>query len=122
MAGVAGSLPPAAFYAGQPVLPSSLARHKQQHRAAVPSAHESSGNLADALTKLTESISSINSQLAAQAKFNQVVEDKLAALIAHTRHGHDRDRNQGKQPDGSAPRPAGATCTYCHRVGHTTET
>jgi hypothetical protein len=73
VAGVAGSLPPAAFYASQLALPSSLAKHKQQHRTTVPAATDTPANLVDALTKLSESISSINTQLVAQAKFNKVV-------------------------------------------------
>ena len=121
VAGVAGSLPPVAFYASPLALPSSLAKHKQHDRVAVPTATPSSANLADALTKLSESITSINTQLAAQAKFNKVVEEKLAALTGHTSQGRDRDRNRGKQPDGTAHRPSGATCTYCNRSGHTVD-
>ena len=50
--GVASSLPPAAFYAGPPALPSSLARHKHHDRPAGPAVAASPPNLADALTKL----------------------------------------------------------------------
>ena len=97
-------------------MPSTLARHKLQHRPAEPPAAEATSDLATALTKLSESISTINTQLAAQAKFNKVVEDKLAALT--TGHHRDSDR-KGKQPGGSLPRTSGATCTYCKRTGHT---
>ncbi|WP_322994000.1 hypothetical protein [Limnohabitans sp.] len=58
VAGVAGTLPPAAFYAGPPAVPSFLAKHKQHGSpAASPSSAAVPTDLADALTKLSDSIS-----------------------------------------------------------------
>ena len=61
VAGVAGSLPPAAFYAGPPALPSSLARHKRlaHDPPEVSGPPSATPSLTEALIKLTESISTM---------------------------------------------------------------
>ena len=54
-AGVASSLPPIAFYAGSPALPSTLARHKHHARdtPAIVDTPSAASSLTEALNKLT---------------------------------------------------------------------
>ncbi len=79
MAGVDGSLPPAAFYAGPPSLPSSLARHKRitNDPPEVSETPSATPSLTEALIKLTESISAMQTRMASQANINKSVEDKI---------------------------------------------
>ena len=125
MAGVAGSLPPTAFYVGPPALPSTLARHKHHTRdtPAVPETPSAASSLTQALNKLTESISAMQQQMASQAVINKAVDEKLTRLSRQISRdsNRDRDRGRGKQSEGGGHRPAGPVCSYCNRVGHTAE-
>ena len=121
--GVAGSMPPAAFYAGPPTLPSSLARHKRHDHSAGSTDAGAPPSLADALTKLSESITAINSQLASQAAINKSVEGKLSKLTSQISRDRDRDsdRTRIKQANGNGQRLSGPLCSYCNRAGHSVE-
>ena len=98
MAGVAGSLPPSAFYAGPLALPSILARHKHHSRdtSAVPETPSTASSLTKALNKLTESISAMQQQMASQAVINKAVDENLARLSSLINRDSNRDRDRGR--------------------------
>ncbi len=105
VAGVAGSFPPATFYAGPLALPSTLARHKHHARdtPVVPETPSTASSLTEALNELTESISAMQQQMASQAVINKTVDEKLAKLSSQISRdsNRDRDHNRSKHADGS---------------------
>jgi hypothetical protein len=123
VAGVAGSLPPAAFYTGPPAPPASLSRRNLGTSGLpTPSAAPTApAGLTEALT--TESISLIQTQLSTQATAQEVVnrslEDKIANLSNQIGSGSNRDRTRQWRPsDTSGPRSPPVVCTFCNRHGH----
>ncbi len=127
MAGVAGALPPAAFYTRPPVPPPSLGR-RNLGTPELPSPSTVSSvpaGLTKALTKLSESISLIRTQLLTQATaqeaINRSLEHKISVLSSQVNRDRDRSRNHGRTSDASGPRPPPVVCTFCKRPGHSIE-
>lgn len=118
--GVAAATALVAFYSGSgssPSFPLPPARTPSRPVHEEPSAPSSSTPaLVDALTKLTESISLINTQLANHVAVNTSFEDKVARIA------HRLDRvNKGpprKGPHLGGPRPPPPTYSYCGKIGH----
>ena len=130
MAGVARSLPTAAFYTGPPAAPTStdsrsITAPKPPARSAPPSAPVLAG-LTDILGKMTESLTMIQSQLAtqatAQAAVNKSLEDKIAKLQTQVSRGNSsRDQQVSKPHTGGSSQRSATVCSFCGIPGHTAE-